>query len=451
MATRLAPLNYALLMVAILLPAAARGYRLVTSAGRDVPVYKVGEKITLSIQLNHNRKPARGMLLDMTFQADGSVSRKFRHMVTNRPYVHSYTMNSLGWCRLTATVLDAHGKAVCYPNSKTRITGGAGAIVEPDKIRTCLEKPGDFDRFWEQTKAELAKIPLESTMKRVAILRSDPYLRGEFRDDGKIECLDIEVACAGGKPVRGYYVRPVNAPPQSCPAVVQFQGAGVRSSWIVTEPAYKGFLSLNINAHGLVNGKSRDFYKKRCDVKWFYRTLGKKARETVYFRGVYLRLMRALEFVKAQPEWDGKHLVVRGFSQGGGQALAAAGLDPDVTVCIASSPGLCDFGGCLAKPERNPGWPHYYKLVNGKPDCPEAVTATAYYDCVFLARRIRAETYIGTGLIDWVCPPTSACAAFNNIPAGVKKVISFKHDRGHSGRANTAGNARYAEILAHQW
>ncbi|NMA46826.1 MAG: hypothetical protein GX945_09725, partial [Lentisphaerae bacterium] len=64
----------------------------------------------------------------------------------------------------------------------------------------------------------------------------------------------------------------------------------------------------------------------------------------------YLRVMRSLDFVKTLPEWNGRDLIVVGSSQGGGQAIAAAGLDPQVTLCVAAVPALSDHAGTLATP-----------------------------------------------------------------------------------------------------
>lgn len=59
---------------------------------------------------------------------------------------------------------------------------------------------------------------------------------------------------------------------------------------------------------------------------------------------MYLRELRALEYVKSLPAWNGTDLGATGGSQGGMQSLAV-GLDPDVTYCYAWSPWCCNFGG----------------------------------------------------------------------------------------------------------
>src|SRR5690606_27496946 len=108
--------------------------------------------------------------------------------------------------------------------------------------------------------------------------------------------------------------------------------------------------------HGLPNGLPNEFYQdKNSGELSGYRQQGVESRETWYFRTMYLRVVSALDYLCSLPEWNGHDLALWGSSQGGGQALAGAGLDPRVTVVAASVPALCDLTG---KPSlRKPGWP----------------------------------------------------------------------------------------------
>ena len=130
---------------------------------------------------------------------------------------------------------------------------------------------------------------------------------------------------------------------------------------------------------------------------------GREKRETSYFVGMYLRLIRALDFLCSQPEWDGTIVTVCGHSQGGGQALAAGGLDDRVTFIAAGVPAMCDHTGRAVG--RINGWP---KLVPNdaaqRPD-PAILEASRYVDAVNFAARCKAEAVMSIGLIDVTCPP----------------------------------------------
>ena len=41
-------------------------------------------------------------------------------------------------------------------------------------------------------------------------------------------------------------------------------------------------------------------------------------RRTYYFRSVYLRIVRGLDYLSSRDDWDGKTLLLTGRSQGGG-------------------------------------------------------------------------------------------------------------------------------------
>lgn len=316
-------------------------------------------------------------------------------------------------------------------------TALAAAAYDPLQIKPSLPVPDDFDAFWAAQKAALAKVPLKSTLTPV-----ETKVKG-------VEAFDVTIDCIGDKPVSGYLGRPKDAKLKSLPAILFVHGAGVGSSnlgsayWAANEG---GMLSLDINAHGIPNGQPKEFYTalQNGELKDYSKS-GSKDRETVYFRGMFLRLIRAIDFLAAQPEWDGKTVIVYGSSQGGFQALAAAGLDERVTFICAGVPAGCDHTGGRAN--RVSGWP---KLVpngaDGKPDA-AALQASRYFDCVNFATRAKCQgAAVTVGFIDTTCPPTSVYAAYNALP--VPKKIHFDTLAGH---ANTPAASKFMQeaALAH--
>ena len=102
-----------------------------------------------------------------------------------------------------------------------------------------------------------------------------------------------------------------------------------------TEWAAEGTLALNINAHGVENGREAAYYEALGASGRFAVQLGRESKETSAFRGMFLRLLRAVDVLTDQPEWDGKTVAVIGVSQGGLQALA--GSDADVAVALRTA------------------------------------------------------------------------------------------------------------------
>jgi cephalosporin-C deacetylase-like acetyl esterase len=240
---------------------------------------------------------------------------------------------------------------------------------------------------------------------------------------GKVESFDVKINCPGGAPVSGYFSKPVGAKPKSLPAIITYHGAGVRSSNVQNWRAAQGMLALDINAHGIENGKSKEFYEELRQGKLKgYPHFNKNSKDKIYFLGMFLRVYRSLQFMKSQPEWDGKTLIVSGSSQGGGQALVAAGLEPKVSFCAAMVPALCDHLGIMEK--RQSGWPRFISFDRrGKPTDQDVVDTVPYFDAATFAKRINADSIVSVGFIDTTCCPTSVYAAYNNIK-GKKEIIN---------------------------
>lgn len=359
--------------------------------------------MTFTIQLLDAGKPIVGKTLRWTCSGDDkkTASGEAKSSETE-PLVIKSSIEKPGFVHVEIAILNEDGTPLTDEAGKPlKFEGGAGA--SPEKLAGVPE-PADYDAFWAAQKKRLAEVPLKFTLTEV------PSQKPGF------QVFDVKVDCAGGKSVSGYFVKPKGATAKSLPAQIGFMGYGVASA----SPMYiEGKISFNINAHGIENGKDAAFYKdlQAGELKGYAFNKEQNSKpETSYFNGMMLRVMRALEFIKAQPEWDGKGLYVGGGSQGGLQALAAAALDPDVTGCGAYKPWCCDFGGVTL--ERLKGW---------RPDYTEAL---GYYDSANFAKRIKCPNVIITaGLGDYVCPPSGITVLYNNLP--VSKQIKYVQGATH--------------------
>lgn len=370
-------------------------------------LFKVGEKVTFNITVTQDGKPQPTGTVQCSFSKDGVEPRREETVtVKDGRATVTGTLDEPGFLLLRVT----------QPGQKEFALASAG--FSPEKIKPSLPVPPDYDAFWEAQKAALAKVAIKSTLTPV-----------ESKVAG-VDIFDVQVTSLGA-PVSGYYGRPQNAKPKSYPAILFVHGAGVGGSslgaanWSSREG---GMLSLDINAHGLPNGKPKSFYDEQAAGPLRdYRFQGRANREENYFKGMFLRVIRALDFLTAQPEWDGKTLIVYGSSQGGFQAFAAAGLDSRVTFFCAGVPAGCDHTGSVVG--RVNGWPKLVAHVEGKP-VPEELQTARYFDNVNFATRARCKgAAITVGLIDTVCPPTGIYAAYNVLP--ISKTLHIMPLTGH--------------------
>lgn len=296
-----------------------------------------------------------------------------------------------------------------------------GFLVSPGKLKPGGSCPEDFYSFWENERKNLKALPLEVKTDAVT----------DARVETGYACFDVTMNCTGPKPARGYFARPAIAAPKSLPIVLLVHAAGVKGSWCRSEPenalkyAIMGALCFDLNAHGMLNDQPEEYYEdlENGELKSYY-LQGLKSRDEYYFLGMYLRIMRTLEFLTSQPEWDRKRILVIGESQGGGQALAAAGLDDRVSAAVAIVPAMCDFEGPLAG--REGGWPQPLKAEVPRE---EILNTVPYFDAANLLRKSRAILFVETGLIDITCPPASVYAAVNQCRG--KKIIYAVPYRGH--------------------
>lgn len=373
------------------------------TTNRATAVYSLGDTVRFLVDVTENGQPVQSGAVGYVLDDEGPNRVAAGEVkLSGGPAVISGKLPKPGFLRCRVTFQPKFGKPM---------QAVAGAAVSPEKIEPSMPAPDDFDEFWAKQKAELAKVPMK------------PVLTPVPSPDEKIECFDVQVPCAGGAPVSGYFARPKGAKPGSLPAVLWVHGAGVRSSSLsaAMNGARSGMISMDINAHGLPNGKPAEFYTEMSRGRLAdYPHQGNQSRDTCYFRGMYLRLVRAIDFLAAQPEWNRKELAVCGHSQGGGQALVAGGIDPRVTFIAAGVPAMCDHTGRAM--ERINGWP---KLVpmgpDGKPD-PKILQASRYFDAVNFAARAKADAIMSVGFIDGTCPPTTNYAAYNQLQ-GHKQIL----------------------------
>ena len=379
-------------------------WKIVAAAERAEAFYELGEPVIFRVEvLDEKGESVDVGSLDYVLSVDGHRDlEKHSLALTGAPLLIEGQMDRPGFLRLDVSYRRWNG---------ARTTGAAAAAIAVDDLTPSREAPVDFEVFWDEQKARLAKVPLH--------WQETPVPSGV---EG-IVAADVQVEALDGVPVSGYVALPTKAEPKSLPAVLWVHGAGVRSSLKIqaVNGAREGFLSMDINAHGLPNGQPEEYYtklaKEDLEEYWFD---GRENRDGVYFKNMFLRLVRAIDYLTARTEWDGRCLAVVGHSQGGAQALVAGGLDERVTFIGAGVPAMCDHTGMLRK--RPSGWPKLVPILeDGKPD-PMVAEVSRYYDVVNFAARTHCEAIVSVGFLDRACPPTTCFVAFNQLK-GDKRIL----------------------------
>ena len=410
----------ALLVVLVGLTAAAYAQgpsvKLTVVTDRPGAVYEAGEAVTFTIALTDGGRPVPAARLECDLSTDGfrSSEKLEVNVADGRAEVRAARdVPCVLWLR--ATWRREGAKPV-------REVGGAA--FSPELIQPSMPPPDDFDEFWQAQLARLAGVPM------------NPVIEPVESPSGKVDLYSVRLDSVGGEHVYGYLARPKGEGP--FPAMVKFQSAGVRplsKEWAAGRAHWQGPLMVfSINAHSMKNEQPPGYYKEMAEgpLKG-YSHFGRASRDTCYFLGMYLRCARAVEYIASRPDWDGEHLIAYGGSQGGGQALVAGGLCPQVTAVAAGVPAMCDQTAPVA-PHHAPGWPRLVAVSrDGVPD-PAQLETARYFDAVNFARRIEVRAIVGTGLRDLTCPAPSVYAAYNAMTC--PKELTLDPLAGHGGGPN---------------
>ena len=300
-----------------------------------------------------------------------------------------------------------------------------GAIVAADEFRPGFSMPDDMRKFWDGQVKALRKQKLKPVLTPVEIPSSVKHAE-------QVECFAFELNCPEGAPARGYLARPKGAQAKSLPILIYLHGAGVnkasnRSSVrLVANYARRGSgaIVVDLNAHGMLNDQPQSYYDdlNQNSLKDYSR------REPVnhkdyYFRLMFLRAQRTLDYLCSLPEWDGERVLVLGGSQGGAQTAALAGLDPRVKVAVLNVPAMMDMGGVLDGGRRS-GWP---QLLENYGTDGDAVKILPYYDAANFLRMTDAKLFMEAGLVDFTCPPACVFAGYNVAKSQDKTIVCFPY------------------------
>jgi len=291
--------------------------------------------------------------------------------------------------------------------------------------RTDTAEPPELDRWW-QLRLEAAR----------AAARPPVLTRYEADIYAPVEVYDAEFSGAGGDRIRAWYLRPAGADGHT-PAVVKFIGYG-GGRGLPAEHALLpalGYAVFVMDTRGQggrsTAGATGDYPGDPAAGPENARvmTRGIARPESYYYTRLFTDAVLAVE---AASELTGApRVAVSGSSQGGGLALAAAALVPQVVaVCHADVPFLCDIqrGITLSPDEPYTEVPEF--LARHVELIPAALDTLRYVDCALLARRITARCLLSVGLMDTICPPSTVFAAYNEITAG--KDISVHPFTGHA-------------------
>jgi cephalosporin-C deacetylase len=292
-----------------------------------------------------------------------------------------------------------------------------------ERYRSLAPEPADFDDFWATTLEQSRAHDLAPAFVEV--------------DSGFAHLRSFDVRFHGfdGQPVAAWLHLPRAADgPLAC--VVQYigysGGRGLPHQWTLWASAGYAHLVMDTRGQGsgTCPGDTPDDGPTGPSVPGFL-TRGIDRPEDYYYRRVMTDVVRAVEVAAQHEAVDPARIAVAGVSQGGGLALAAAGLADGVAAVLSDVPFLCDFGRALEVSDEHP-YRELRQYLASHRGAEERVLATlGYFDGVCFARRATAPALISVALMDTICPPSTVYAAYAAY-AGPKALQVYPYN-GHEG------------------
>ncbi|MDR2556544.1 MAG: acetylxylan esterase, partial [Bacteroidales bacterium] len=227
----------------------------------------------------------------------------------------------------------------------------------------------------------------------------------------------VKMKSLGGVEIQGYYSAP--AQKGKYPAEIHYMGYGA-TPWIPQGYSDRVEFVLSTRNQGLLIDTT-------VDNLWL--TWGLDNQDHYYYRGAFMDLIRAIDFVASRPEVDVKRIVAEGGSQGGAFTLAAAALDNRLKAIAPSVPFLSDYSDYFKIVDWPGNWliPKQYELGISDEDFYKTLS---YFDIKNFASQITCPVLMCVGLQDDVCPPHTNFAGYNLISAEKQYIIY--PDQSHS-------------------
>jgi cephalosporin-C deacetylase len=282
-----------------------------------------------------------------------------------------------------------------------------------EKYQAQVERPADFDQFWQATIDELAQAPVG------LVVESD-----SLRSTEEIRVSRVTFGSLGGVYLFGWYARP--AAPGPHPGLLMLPGYSA-NSMPQRALAGEGFAVLSLSVRG--HNRSNDQYAPGFPGLM---TDGIDSPATYGYRGVYMDCYRGLDVLRGLADVDPERVGVTGGSQGGALTLLTAALRPEVRAAAADVPFLCAIQDAVALTSSYP-FAEISDLLRQQPYQSEAVWRTiSYFDIINFAPRITCPTLISLGLKDDICPPQTGYALVNALtcPKEVRVYPNAAHEGG---------------------
>lgn len=312
------------------------------------------------------------------------------------------------------------------------------SLEELRSYRPDIAEPEDFDEFWAGSLLAARTAAGGPAEYR----RVDSPLR-------TVDVFDVRFPGWGGQPVAAWLLLPRGAT-QPLPTVVTYLGYGGGRGTHTEHTLWSaaGYAQLVMDSRGQGHDTPDP---DPVPGSQFYRgvmTRGIDGPAHYYYRRLMTDCVRAVDAVREHPAVDAGRVIVAGGSQGGGLALATAGLAGDaVAAALIDVPFLCHFQRATEVASLGP-YPEIVSYLgeHSRHD-PEGAFATLnYFDGLHFGPRAQAPALFSVGLMDPICPPSTVYAAYHRYAA--RKEMSVWRFGDHGGGYSSQPDEQFRWLAA---
>ena len=300
-------------------------------------------------------------------------------------------------------------------------------------------RPVDFDSFWEQSMGEMRAVD-----PQIELIPAD--FKTSYADSYHLYFTGV-----GGARIHAKFLQPKQGS-KPHPAVLMFHGyAGNTADWFSKLPyVAQGFTVAALDCRGQ-GGLSEDVGGVVGNTLNGHIIRGlDDAPEKMLFRQIFLDTAQLADIIMSMPDVDENRVGVTGGSQGGGLTLACAALEPRVKLAAPLFPFLSDYQRVWnidldidAYAELR----EYFRRFDPLHEREEEIfTRLGYIAVQHLCPRIQAKVYMGVGLMDKICPPSTQFASYNKIKS--PKSMAIYPDFGHEQLLTREHNDRTFRFLS---
>lgn len=303
-----------------------------------------------------------------------------------------------------------------------------------------LNIPSDLDEFWSEAIRDLKNFPIKKQSKAL--------LKGSII---KETIYDISFQSWQNATLNGTLVIPRKR--GDLPVLVHFHDYCKERPAIIKGLTELGVAQLIIDLRGHGSQLVRPQLKEgeTFDPDWTpgYFSKGLDGKDSFYMKGLYLDVIRAIEFLRLTDGIDGEKIILSGKSMGASLALFGAAFTNRIKGLILETPNFCHIDDAQLKLGKS--WTkEIAEQLNASKNKKTAMKKSlAYYDSINFSKKIKIPALVSVGLDDKVSHPKSVFGLFNHLNCDKRMQVypTEGNEAGLKGDKQNGANLEFAREI----